>query len=264
MTSSEVATAITDGACTAILPLAAVEQHGPHLPLSMDADHADELAIRVAHELGDALVLPTVRVGYSPHHLGFPGTVSLRAATLEAICADYGANLADSGFSTLVLFSGHIGNYPVMRDFEARLAAKLAPLSVIVFTGSQAILDAWRAAAQPSGHAGRVGGHADIAETSIMLALHPERVRVDRLAPGYQVRIDDAFLARVLDHGLKAFSPNGILGNPIGATPAIGHACLDAVTGLIADYVRTRAAPVRPSESSRATHHPASTEEDET
>ncbi|SCX19070.1 MULTISPECIES: creatininase family protein [Mycobacteriaceae] len=264
MTSDEVAAAIAQGARTAILPLAAVEQHGPHLPLSMDADHADELAIRVARKLGDALVLPTVRVGYSPHHLGFPGTLSLRASTLEAICEDYGVNLADSGFSTLVLFSGHIGNYPVMREFEARLTAKLAPLSVIVFTGSQAILDAWRAAAEPSGRGDSVGGHADIAETSIMLALHPERVRVDRLVPGYQVTTDDAFLTRVLDEGLKAFSPNGILGNPIGAAPAIGRACLDAVTGLITDYVRSREAPVRPSSQSLAALHAASTEEDET
>ncbi|MCV7211738.1 creatininase family protein [Mycolicibacterium canariasense] len=264
MTTSEVAAAVEQGASTAILPLAAVEQHGPHLPLSMDADHADELAIRVARELGDALVLPTVRVGYSPHHLGFPGTLSLRASTLEAICADYGASLADSGFSTLVLFSGHIGNYPVMREFEARLAAELAPLSVIVFTGSQAILDAWRAAAEQSGHGAGVGGHADIAETSVMLALHPERVRVDRLVPGYQVEIDDDFLARVLSEGLKAFSPNGILGNPVGATTSIGHACLDAVTGLITDYVRSRAASVRPLRQSPPEHVQASREEDQT
>jgi len=257
MTSNEVAAAIEKGACTAILPLAAVEQHGPHLPLSMDADHADELAIRVARELGDALVLPTVRVGYSPHHLGFPGTLSLRASTLEAICTDYGASVADSGFRTLVLFSGHIGNYPVMREFEARLAATLAPLSVLVYTGSQAILDAWRAAAEPSGHGASVGGHADIAETSVMLALHPERVRADRLVPGYQVSIDDAFLARVLSDGLKTFSPNGILGNPIGANPTIGHACLDAVTGLITDYIRSRT-------GSSAAHDRASREEEET
>lgn len=264
MTSSEVAAAIDKGASTAILPLAAVEQHGPHLPLSMDADHADELAIRVARELGDALVLPTVRVGYSPHHLGFPGTLSLRASTLEAICTDYGASLAHSGFSTLVLFSGHIGNYPVMREFEARIAAALAPLTVIVFTGSQAILDAWRAAAQPSGHGDSVGGHADIAETSIMLALHPERVRIDRLVPGYQVSTDDALVAHMLDVGLKALSPNGILGNPIGAVPEIGHACLDAVTGLIADFVRSRTACVGPSSGSPAAHDRVSREEEET
>lgn len=242
MTSAEIASAIEGGSRTAVLPLAAVEQHGPHLPLSMDADHADELAIRIAHELGTALVLPTVRVGYSPHHLGFPGTLSLRASTLEAICEDYGAHLADSGFTTLVVFSGHIGNYPVMRDFEARLAAKLAPLSVLVFPDSEAILDAWRDAAEAYGLGANVGGHADVAETSVMLVLHPDRVRTDKLVPGYRSATDDVFLARMMDEGLKAFSPNGILGNPVGADAAIGEACLQSVTHLIVDFARSRGA----------------------
>ncbi|AQA06603.1 creatininase [Mycobacterium sp. MS1601] len=240
MTSDEVAAAVAGGSRTAILPLGAVEQHGPHLPLSMDADHADALAVRIAHALGDALVLPTIRVGYSPHHLGFAGTLSLRPSTLEALCEDYGAHLVDSGFDTLVLFSGHIGNYSVMREFEDRLSTILAPLSVIVFPSSEAILDAWRDAAGASGLRDHVGGHADIAETSVMLVLHPDRVRPDRLASGLSVDTDDAFLARVFDEGLKALSPNGILGDPHGANTAIGTTCLELVTDLIVDYVRSR------------------------
>ena len=64
LTSAEIAEAIAAGARTAILPLGAIEQHGPHLPLSMDSDHADALAVRIARKLGAALVLPTVKVGY--------------------------------------------------------------------------------------------------------------------------------------------------------------------------------------------------------
>lgn len=242
MTSREVAAAVAGGSRIAILPLGAVEQHGPHLPLATDADHADALAVRIARALGNALVLPTIKVGYSPHHLDFPGTLSLRPSTLEALCEDYGTHLIDSGFDTLVLFSGHIGNYSLMREFEDRLAAKLAPLSVIVYPSSEAILGAWRDAAEASGLGVNVGGHADIAETSIMLALHPDRVRSDRQEPGYSVRTDDAFLNRVFAEGLKAFSPNGILGNPCGANTTIGTACLDSVTGLIVDFVRSRGA----------------------
>ena len=251
MTSQEVGSAVAGGARTAILPLGAVEQHGPHLPLSMDADHADALAVRIARALGDALVLPTIRVGCSPHHLGFPGTLSLRPSTLEALCEDYGAHLTQSGFETLVLFSGHIGNYPVMREFEDRLAARLAPLSVIVFGDSEAILTAWRTAAQASGFGTRVGGHADIAETSVMLALHADSVRSDRMEPGLAVDTDDAFLARVFDEGLKALSPNGILGDPTGAHPAIGTACLTAVTDLIVDHVRAQRALPRSRKEAR-------------
>lgn len=243
MTSAEIGDAIADGARTAILPLGAVEQHGRHLPLSMDADHADELAVRVANDLGGALVLPTVRVGYSPHHLGFPGTLSLRASTLEAICEDYGAHLAASGFERIVLFSGHIGNYPVMRDFDLRLADKLAPLSVIVFTDSEAILDAWRWAAEDvASLGGNVGGHADVAETSVMLALHPGKVRVERFARGYSGMVDKGLLDRAFREGISSISPNGVLGDPAGASPSIGAACLDAVTSLIVQHARARGA----------------------
>ncbi|WP_332667537.1 creatininase family protein [Aeromicrobium sp.] len=243
LTSAEVADAVANGSRTAILPLAAVEQHGAHLPLSMDADHADELAVRVAQGLGGALVLPTVRVGYSPHHLAFPGTLSLRASTLEAICEDYGSNLVRSGFERLLIFSGHIGNYPVMREFELRLARKLAPLSVIVFTDSSAILEAWRQAAEDVASLGRnVGGHADVAETSVMLALAPDRVRVGHLDRGFMGPVDDELLAHVFSEGLDSVAPNGVLGDPAGASPSIGRACLEAVTSLIVEHARTRGA----------------------
>src|SRR5581483_8112342 len=184
LTSAEIGEAIAAGARTAILPLGAIEQHGPHLPLSVDSDHADALALRIAHRLGAALVLPTVRVGYSPHHLGFPGTLSVRPSTLEAICLDYCSSLAAHGFTRVVLFSGHIGNYPIMRDFEPRLVKALTPaLQVIVYKDSTAILSAWRESAQSvAGLGSHVGGHADVAETSVMLVLHPERIRADRAA----------------------------------------------------------------------------------
>lgn len=243
MTSAEINAAISDGARTAVLPLGAVEQHGGHLPLSMDADHADELAVRVARVLGSALVLPTVRVGYSPHHLGFTGTLSFRASTLESVCEDYCRHLAKDGFERIVMFSGHIGNHPVMRDFEVRLTAALAPLTVIVFSDTEAILNAWRRSVDSvASLGGNVGGHADIAETSVMLALHPEKVRVDRFARGYTGPVDQQLLDRAFRDGIGAVSANGVLGDPEGASERVGTACLDAVTSLIADYARARGA----------------------
>lgn len=238
LTSAEIVEAIAGGARTAILPLGAIEQHGPHLPLSVDSDHADALALRIANKLGTALVLPTVRVGYSPHHLGFAGTLSVRPSTLEAICMDYCSSLAAHGFTRVVLFSGHIGNYPIMRDFEPRLAAALTPtLQVIVYRDSAAILDAWRRSAQSvAGLGSHVGGHADVAETSVMLVLHPESVRADRAAAGYLGTVDEEFLHRAFVDGIDAVSPNGVLGDHKGSSTAIGHAALDAVTDLVVEY----------------------------
>jgi len=247
LTSPEIAEAIAGGARTAILPLGAIEQHGPHLPLSMDSDHADALALRIACRLGNALVLPTVRVGYSPHHLGFCGSLSVRPSTLEAICLDYCSSLAAHGFERVVLFSGHIGNYPIMRDFEPRLAAALAPaLEVIVYGDGAAILDAWRKSAQSiAGLGSHVGGHGDVAETSVMLVLHPEKVRSARAAAGYLGTVNEEFLQRAFVEGIDAVAPNGVLGDPAGSSTAIGLAALDAVTELIVQYVtshRARAA----------------------
>jgi creatinine amidohydrolase len=244
LTTTEIAEAIAAGARTAILPLGAIEQHGPHLPLSMDSDHADALALRIARKLGTALVLPTVRVGYSPHHLGFSGTLSVRPSTLEAICMDYCSSLAAHGFTRVVLFSGHIGNYPIMREFEPRLAAALAPaLQVIVYRDSAAILDAWRTSAQSvAGLGSQVGGHADVAETSVMLVLHPENVRANRAAAGYLGTVDEEFLRRAFVDGIDAVSSNGVLGDPTGSSKAIGHAALDAVTDLVVAYATAQGA----------------------
>lgn len=244
LTTAEVEERIVGGARTAILPLGAIEQHGPHLPLSVDADHAEALAIRVAEQLGDALVLPTIRVGYSPHHLAFPGTISLRASTLEEICFDYCSNLALHGFERVLLFSGHIGNYPVMQEFEDRLINRLGlGLQVILYRDSDAILDAWREAARSvAGLADRVGGHADIAETSIMLVLDPEQVRAERAVAGRVGDVDENFLRRLLVEGVHSVSPNGVLGNPHGMCEEIGRVALCAVTDLIVEYARANGA----------------------
>jgi creatinine amidohydrolase len=244
LTSAEVAAKIADGARTAILPLGAIEQHGPHLPLSVDADHAEALAIGIADRLGNALVLPTIRVGYSPHHLSFPGTVSVRDSTLEAMCLDHCSNLAAHGFERVILFSGHIGNYPVMRDFEPRLVDAVGPgLQVIVFRDSAAILDAWREAARSvAGLADHVGGHADVAETSVMLVLNPGAVRVERAVAGYVGTVDEDMLSRLLVDGVHSVSPNGVLGDPHGMSAELGRVALDAVTDLIVEYARANGA----------------------
>jgi creatinine amidohydrolase len=130
-----------------------------------------------------------------------------------------------------------------MRDFEVRLTVTLAPLTVIVFSDTEAILNAWQRAADCVASLGaNVGGHADIAETSVMLALHPQKVRIDRFARGYIGKVDQQLLDRAFQDGIGAVSANGVLGDPEGASERIGEACLDAVTSLIADYARARGA----------------------
>ncbi|MFS7880251.1 MULTISPECIES: creatininase family protein [Streptomyces violaceusniger group] len=246
LTSPDIASAIASGMRTAVLPLGATEQHGAHLPMSVDSDHADRLGVLVAERLGDALVLPTVRIGCSSHHLGFAGTLSLEAETLEAICADCCASLAVHGFRRVLIFSAHIGNYPVLGDIEPKLAARLpSGLDVIAFADSAAVLRAWRDAAQRvAGLADHVGGHADVAESSIMLAVRPDAVRNDRAAAGFTGSMDDALLARVFTDGVKAVAPSGVLGDPRGMSSELGFACLTAVADLLAEHARARYRPL--------------------
>ncbi len=113
LTTLEVADLIAGGFRQVVVPCGAVEQHGPHMALSMDACHAEALAIRVAAALGETLIAPTIRVGCSPHHMDFAGTVSLEPNTFVAICRDYCASLARHGFERILFFSGHIGNFRI-------------------------------------------------------------------------------------------------------------------------------------------------------
>jgi creatinine amidohydrolase len=237
MTSPEIAAAISQGARTVVLPCGAIEQHGPHLPLSMDSDHADRLAVMLADRLPGTLVAPTLRIGCSSHHLAFPGTLSLRPETLEALIADCCASLARHGFERVLVFSAHIGNFPVLTDIAPRLQAA-APdgVEIVVFTEREAVLGAWRDAAEAvAGLGDHVGGHADIAESSIMLVVRPDSVRHALAEPGYIGSPDKQTLERVFSEGVGAIAPTGVLGNPRGMSAEIGAACLEAVTAVLID-----------------------------
>jgi creatinine amidohydrolase len=236
MTFEDVSAALAAGNSTVLVPCGAVEQHGPHLPLCMDADHAEALAVKIASRLGGALIAPTIKVGCSAHHLAFPGTISLRPATFEAICADYCASLARHGFRNILLYSGHIGNFPIFKDMLPRLR-QAAPEDVEIdaYTDSIAWIETWRAAVRAAGgDPAAVGGHADIAETSLMMAIRPDSVRTDRFEAGHVGPLSEQQLNAMWANGIKSVTANGIIGSPIGSNVEIGRRCLDAIADLLA------------------------------
>ncbi|MGY3564259.1 creatinine amidohydrolase [Bradyrhizobium sp. USDA 4463] len=235
MNFEQVSAALAQGTSTILVPCGAVEQHGPHLPLCMDADHADALAYKVARHLGNALIAPTIKVGCSAHHLAFPGTISLRPETFEAICLDYCTSLARHGFKRILLFSGHIGNFPILRDMLARLKQAIPEdVEIDAFSDSIAWIDRWRSAVKEAGaNPDAVGGHADIAETSLMLYLRPDSVRPDRFEAGHLGALSEEQLRSMWRNGVKSVTANGIIGDPHGSTAAIGERCLEAITELL-------------------------------
>ena len=165
----------------AVLPVAATEQHGPHLPLSVDADLADGIvAAALPHLPADApvLFLPTQAVGFSPEHARFAGTLTLRAETLLRLWTEIGDSVADSGVKKLVLFNAHGGQVGLMDPVARDLRARRGMLVYSVNWFNLPLLDAQGrdAGALFSADEHRFGIHAGDIETSMMLALRPERV----------------------------------------------------------------------------------------
>jgi creatinine amidohydrolase len=241
MTYKDVAAALLRGFDTVIVPCGAVEQHGPHLPLCMDADHAEALAELIALRLGRTLIAPAIRVGCSSHHLAFPGTISLRPETFEAICSDYCTSLARHGFTRILLFSGHIGNFPILRDMLSRLREGTGKrVRIDAFFDSQLWMNRWREAVSfAGGDPAAVAGHADIAETSLMMTIRPESVRTDLFEPGHIGMLTQDQLNLIWQNGISSVSPNGILGDPRGSTAAIGESCLDQIADLLVEAFRS-------------------------
>jgi creatinine amidohydrolase len=244
MTFGEVQSALAEGRRDVVVPCGAVEQHGRHLPLDVDAVHADRIAVEVAQRLGTALVAPTIRVGVSPHHMAFPGTISLRPETFEAVYSDYCRSLAAHGFRTVLCFSAHGGNFAPLAEMEQRLDELVGPdCRVIVFSDLHGLIDVWRSAvADAGGDADSVGGHADVAESSVYSYLRPGAVRTDQLARGYTGPVDDAVLQRLFTGGIKALSDTGVMGDPHGHSSAIGEVCVRRVADMIAAHFAERMA----------------------
>jgi len=228
--------ALAGGADTLVVPLGAVEQHGPHLPFATDAWIASALGERLCARVRSAVLGPTIALGCSREHLAFPGTLDLRAATLEATLVDVGTSARRHGFRRLFVFSAHGGNAAVLDALSGRLEAACAPLDVVVVAELAAVTAALHAAARALGVApGAAGHHAGELETSIMTALRPGLVDVGALAPG---RIDVPDDPQALFYpSLRAHAPSGVVGDPSAPSAARGARYLEVwVDTLVSAY----------------------------
>lgn len=237
MTWPEVELALEAGRRTVVVAVGAVEQHGPHLPLVVDAARGDRLAVEVARRLGNAIAAPTIRVGCSEHHMGFAGTLTLRQSTLEAICLDYAVSLARHGFTRICFVPSHGGNFGPLAEMLEDLRAAVAPdCRVDAYTDLVGFMDFWQGGVSEvaPGLEDRVGGHADVAETSEMLCIRPDLVRQERAEVGHVQEFDDELMHRIFDEGFRSVTSNGILGDARGATSEIGEACIaHAADGIV-------------------------------
>ena len=241
MTWPEVERSIAAGFTSVVVAAGAVEQHGPHLPLLVDAARGDRLALEVARRLGGTLVAPTIRVGCSEHHMGFAGTLSLRRSTLKAICADYAASLSRHGFRLIHFVPSHGGNFEPLAAMLDDLRDAAGPVcEVRGYTDLHGFVALWKdAVAEVAPElADRVGGHADIAESSEMLCIRPDLVRDDLAAPGHVADFDDEVAERIFRDGFRAVTPNGVLGDARGMSRAIGERCIARAAEGVAAALR--------------------------
>jgi creatinine amidohydrolase len=238
MTRPEVEAALTAGFDTAVATFGAVEQHGRHLPLGTDAIWGEEIGLRVTKALGHALQVPGVRIGRSEHHMDFPGSLTYSEQTFNSIVSDICHSLAHHGFKRIVLLPTHGGNFAPLGMAADLVRPQLADVQIIVYSNLLDFLDKLFAVAAGFGFSkGHTGGHAGENETSMILALRPDLVDLENAEAGYT---DDPIqLAQeIFEKGFKAVTPNGVLGDPEGATAVIGEAYLQAITDLFVKFIQ--------------------------
>ena len=220
-----------------ILPVAALEQHGPHLPVEVDTLLGESVAFRTAQKavaMGTpTLVLPVLWTGISEHHMSFGGTVTLDFAAFSALVESVVRSVLRHAFRRIVLLNAHGGNENALRAIIDDLTPKLR-VPIVQFTY-------WYAAAVPIAKILETQGglqHACEAETSMMMAVRPELVATDRIPLAKSNATPD--VGDVVGGGVYCWrtigsrSASGVIGNPEAASAEKGEQLFNAISDALA------------------------------
>jgi creatinine amidohydrolase len=244
MTTADFATLDRDRVI-AVLPVAAIEQHGPHLPVSVDAAIVGGVVARVIALAPDDLpvtFLPLMPVGKSNEHIAFPGTLTLSAETLIRLWTEIGESVARAGIRKLVLLNGHGGQPQIMdivaRDLRVRLKMFVVALSYWAVGMPEGLFPAAEA---------EHGIHGGSSETSLMLHLRPELVREEErrdFIPASVAMAKDYKYLRPEGRGVgfgwqtQDLHTSGACGNALDADAKRGHKIVEHVASRIVELLR--------------------------
>lgn len=221
-----------------IVPLGATEQHGPGLPQGVDTWHGEETALRAAVKIDHTLVAPAVPYGYSPEHIGFPGTFSIRKETLFLLLEDIAGSLCRSGFTFVYFWFGHGGNWAVAREHLSSLYGRW-PGCVVTYTRDieQYITETWESYPALEGISPEVSGsHAGEFEASMVAAIRPDLIRKDKLGKGDPRPLKE-ISKQMMEEGIGAVSKNGVLGDQRNPDAGRGNRYIDCLAGwLVSDF----------------------------
>jgi len=207
-----------DGSAHLVIPLGSTEQHGPHLPMDTDSRIAEAVAQAAASQTG-ATVAPVLAYGASGEHAGFPGTLSIGTEVLQTVLVELVRSAALT-FDKIMFVNGHGGNHSGLTAAADQMTSEGHNVSLWFpkLAGGDA-------------HAGRT-------ETSLMLAIAPETVQIAQAEAGNTAPVRD-LLAKMQASGVASVSPNGVLGDPAGATALEGRQMLEFLVADLIEHLRT-------------------------
>ena len=218
-----------------IIPVASIEQHSIHLPVFTDTAILEEVIHRIEKRLPrDVLILPVMWLGYSQHHIKYPGTLSASSDTHLKIMYETLTSMIAHGFKQFLLLNSHGGNEPNISVLRQRVMEEYENIDLYTTTpyagpSDKKMNELLSLGAKGSGHAGEC-------ETAMIMAVHPNLVKMDALEEDGQKRHQNIPGARIY----KRFDQNtnhGGLGDPRPSTPEIGEQLFQIAENFLVDVI---------------------------